>query len=37
MPIQCEKCSYNTTCPGGQIWKKFCRRLGIGKVADEIC
>jgi hypothetical protein len=20
MPTQCEKCSYNTTCPGGQTW-----------------
>ena len=20
MPTQCEKCSFNTTCPGGQTW-----------------
>jgi hypothetical protein len=20
MPTQCDKCSYNTTCPGGQTW-----------------
>ena len=26
MPIQCEKCSYNETCPGGQTWHK-CRTL----------
>jgi hypothetical protein len=31
MPTQCEKCSYNTTCPGGQTWlscrKRFRLRL----------
>ena len=36
MPTQCEKCSYNTTCPGGQIWQKCRRQLGLGNVADEI-
>lgn len=25
MPTQCEKCSYNTTCPGGQAWLN-CRK-----------
>jgi hypothetical protein len=25
MPTQCEKCGYNTTCPGGQVWLS-CRR-----------
>jgi hypothetical protein len=30
MPTQCEKCSYNTTCPGGQTWQKCRRPLGIG-------
>jgi hypothetical protein len=29
MPTQCEKCSYNTTCPGGQTWRK-CRGLFRG-------
>jgi hypothetical protein len=24
MPTQCEKCGYNTTCPGGQTWLR-CR------------
>jgi hypothetical protein len=28
-PTQCEKCSYNTTCPGGQTWRK-CRGLFRG-------
>ncbi|MGD8456030.1 MAG: hypothetical protein PVF83_06580 [Anaerolineales bacterium] len=23
MPTQCDKCAYNTTCPGGQTWLKF--------------
>lgn len=23
MPTQCDKCSYNTTCPGGQTWINF--------------
>jgi len=27
MPTQCEKCSYNETCPGGQTWHKFRTRL----------
>jgi hypothetical protein len=26
MPTQCDKCSYNTTCPGGRAWLR-CRRL----------
>ena len=25
MPTQCEKCSYNDTCPGGIMWKS-CRK-----------
>ena len=25
MPTQCEKCSYNTTCPGGLTWRS-CRK-----------
>jgi hypothetical protein len=29
MPTQCEKCSYNSTCPGGQTW------LGCRKWLDE--
>lgn len=36
MPTQCEKCSYNTTCPGGQTWQKCRLQLGIGNVSDEI-
>ena len=36
MSTQCKKCSYNTTCPGGQIWQKSRRQLGLGNVADEI-
>jgi hypothetical protein len=30
MPTQCEKCSYNGTCPGGQTWKKCRGWLGKG-------
>jgi hypothetical protein len=26
MPTQCEKCSYNTICPGGIAWMKLRRR-----------
>jgi len=26
MPTQCEKCSFNTTCPGGKAWLS-CRKL----------
>ena len=26
MPTQCEKCGYNTTCPGGRAWRR-CRGL----------
>jgi hypothetical protein len=29
MPTQCEKCSYNTTCPGGKTWLNCRNRLGI--------
>jgi hypothetical protein len=29
MPTQCEKCSYNMTCPGGQTWQKCRLLLGI--------
>jgi hypothetical protein len=29
MPTQCEKCSYNTTCPGGQTWLGLRRRFGF--------
>ncbi len=41
MPTQCDKCGYNTTCPGGQAWL-ICRRhikgLGIGdhKNRDQV-
>lgn len=27
MPTQCEKCSYNTTCPGGKAWLVCRKRL----------
>ena len=30
MPTQCEKCSYNKTCPGGKAWLS-CRRLFRGE------
>lgn len=26
MPTQCEKCSFNTTCPGGKAWLS-CRKM----------
>jgi hypothetical protein len=29
MPTQCEKCSYNTTCPGGQAWQSLCKRMSF--------
>lgn len=29
MPTQCEKCSYNTTCPGGQAWQNCREQLGF--------
>jgi hypothetical protein len=28
MPTQCAKCSYNTTCPGGQAWRSCRQWLG---------
>lgn len=31
MPTQCEKCSYNTTCPGGIAWQNYRDRLGLKK------
>jgi hypothetical protein len=30
MPVQCEKCSYHETCPGGQTWLRCRRYLGGG-------
>ena len=30
MPFQCEKCSYNTTCPGGRAWQR-CRKQFRGQ------
>jgi hypothetical protein len=33
MATQCEKCSYNTTCPGGKTWVS-CRRQ-FGKRQDR--
>jgi hypothetical protein len=30
MPTQCEKCAYNTTCPGGQSWLSCRQKLGLG-------
>ncbi len=33
MSTQCEKCSYNTTCPGGLAWQK-CRKQLIGKKSN---
>jgi hypothetical protein len=30
MPTQCEKCAYNTTCPGGQTWLNCRQKLGFG-------
>jgi hypothetical protein len=32
MPTQCEKCSYNTTCPGGQFWQSCRKRFGSIKI-----
>ncbi len=29
MPTQCEKCAYNTTCPGGQTWLSCRHRFGF--------
>jgi hypothetical protein len=36
MPTQCEKCTYNATCPGGQTWQKCRRQLRIGNIADQV-
>ena len=33
MPSQCEKCSYNTTCPGGQSWLSCRKYLRMKKQA----
>ena len=27
MPLQCPKCSYNETCPGGNAYQMFCKLL----------
>jgi hypothetical protein len=35
MPTQCEKCSYNETCPGGQAWQNSRRRFGFGGSIRE--
>jgi hypothetical protein len=29
MPTQCEKCGYNTICPGGQTWLSCRQKLGF--------
>ena len=29
MPTQCEKCGYNTTCPGGKTWLSCRGRFGF--------
>ncbi len=31
MPAQCEKCGYNSTCPGGQTWLSCRQKLGFYK------
>jgi hypothetical protein len=31
MPTQCEKCGYNTTCPGGQAWLNCRKNLRVKK------
>ena len=31
MPTQCEKCSYNTTCPGGLAWQNYRNRFRLKK------
>ena len=31
MPTQCEKCSYNDTCPGGQAWLSCRKYLNVKK------
>jgi len=28
MSTQCEKCSYNTTCPGGRVWQRCRKQFG---------
>lgn len=33
MATQCEKCSYNTTCPGGRAWRRCRRRLNVSRQA----
>ncbi len=35
MPTQCEKCAYNTTCPGGQTWLSCRQKLGFGSSLNE--
>jgi hypothetical protein len=35
MPTQCEKCSYNTTCPGGQTWQSCRKRFGFIGIRER--
>jgi hypothetical protein len=35
MPTQCEKCGYNTTCPGGQTWLNCRQKLGFQRNLGE--
>ena len=35
MPTQCEKCGFNTTCPGGQTWLGCRKWFGFGKPGKQ--
>jgi len=35
MPTQCEKCSYNTTCPGGLAWHRYRRSSRLKNKCNE--
>ena len=35
MPTQCRKCSYNTTCPGGQAWQSCYKIIRSLKISER--
>ncbi|MBN1485659.1 MAG: hypothetical protein JXA37_13175 [Chloroflexia bacterium] len=34
MPTQCEKCGYNSTCPGGKAWTSCRNRFGFRRIGE---
>jgi len=36
MSTQCEKCSYNTTCPGGRTWQKCRSQFKIKNKTERV-